>query len=298
MKKKLSLNSSPAFRISFIRGCHFCVLTFIGLLVLHGTGVATKGNAGGSGAGQNAIESLMLADDAFRKDNSPANRMALIKVLLTFDEKSLRIQAANLARQLIQELPADPEAYILYCKSAFLTNDVNMLQNGLLKLQKITSPEDFDRRWLEISNIVQHSAGSYPGSGTTVKVTFTSNFLRYAAYGFAAWASMLAVLLLACQLSASRSLQPNDTPQPSHRSGCPNIKRDRQHWHKKLLKWRRFSIYCSIPFILLLTAVIAMGFWHTFKITGSIPLKQVIIFGMLVLSSLVISLCCLKEINK
>lgn len=48
----------------------------------------------------------------------------------------------------------------------------------------------------------------------------------------------------------------------------------------------------------MLAAAITMGVWHTIKLTGSIPFNQVVVFGILVLASLVISICCLKEINK
>lgn len=298
MKKMLCSLFSQPFRILFIRRCYCCAFACVGLLVLHGAGVADKDIGGEPHSDLKAVELLMSADENFKKDNSPANRMALIKVLLTFEEKSLRIQAANHAKQLVRERPADPEAYTIYCRSAFLIKDDDMLQKGFSKLWKITSREDYERRRAEILDIEEQPAETHPGSGAVNKAIFTSSFLRFAAYGFAAWASTLAVLMLAGQALAERASQPNRASQHFHKSEGSDMRTDRQNWYKMLLKFRRFSIYCSIPITIALTAVIVTGLWHTFNFAGSIPLKQIVVFGMLVLASLVISICCLKEINR
>jgi hypothetical protein len=124
MKKKLYPLFSQVFRMLFTGRCYCCAFAFVGLLVLHVTGVADKDIGGEPQPDLKAVELLMSADENFKKDNSPSNRMALIEVLLTFKEESLRIQAADHAKQLIRELPDDPEACNLYCKSALLIQDV------------------------------------------------------------------------------------------------------------------------------------------------------------------------------
>lgn len=273
-------------------GVYCQILTVVWGVVISATFVDAKDFDDKAVSEVDNVELLMSADEAFKKNNHPANRMALIKILLKFPEKSLKIQAAEHAGQLIKELPEDPDAYTLYCKAAFLNGDHSMLQKGLRKLRNMTSSEDFNQRWAEISG--RFADTRRPGHTPVVKPAF--DFLLYAAYGFAGWSVILAVFILVPRLPLKMSQRQCDHGQ-RYEKGC-GAKERQERLRASTMKWDSYIFRYSIPVVGILAAVTGAGLWQLFRLTGRLPVWPVTVSGLLVVATFAALLYGLKKIKQ
>ena len=294
MKERPASLFPQVFSRFFAPGVFCRIFTVVWLVVISATFVDAKDFDDKPASEVDNVELLMSADEAFKKDNHPANRMALIKILLKFSEKSLKIQAAEHARQLIKELPEDPDAHTLYCKAAFLNGDHSMLQKGLRKLRKMTSNEDFNQRWAEISGRSLDTRNLRH----TLLVHPAFDFLLYAAYGFAGWSIILAVFLLVPRLLFKISQLPRGHGKRYGKDNWSGAKDRPEKQCATTLKWDGIMFRCSIPVVGILTVVTGAGLWQIFRLTGSLPVWPVAVSGSLVVATLAALLYGLKKINQ
>ena len=257
---------------------------------------------------------LKLAPD------SGYDKVALAWVLVRRNATGDIDRAVSLAREAVAQLPADPAALALWCElqlrtgdiaeftacsdrllaadprgagalafgalAAATRSDVSVAQQRLDQARAAGLDDETYRRLATTIGRVETAAGS--GAAFAPGGAGSTGVLWAALWGLIAWLAILLVLLGAGYALSKSTLKAVGEVTAAKRSAGASTARERQlrRLYKLVLLLCGVYFYASIPVLLIMIVAAGGGAIYAFLAMGVIPIKLVVIIGIVVIATI------------
>jgi Zn-dependent protease with chaperone function len=251
-------------------------------------------------------QSLELARRAYALERHPYNLSAIVQSLLRFEDPVKVREVGDLAWRLFEERPEDADSLALVATAASRQGNETLFRRAAGALRRVAPDEvpthyftaveaASDGDWQRAEREIERAkALGFPEEeaeafleGTGIRSRARAwQYARYAGYAWIAWALGLAVLTAAGVVLSRKTLKAIDQEPPSA-TGVPGgsigtIRR----LYAIVLALTSFYFYLSMPFVFVMVVGLAGGFIYGLLTAGYIPIKLLVLAGILLFVTL------------